>query len=505
MIIYQSVSTVLSGGLPAPYTSYSPVNGKVPYTTGGVFADSMISQAANVLTVQGAATTTLDVTAGSAQSTTDLFRVKDFSGAALVTVLPSYGANNPAIRIANAGTGGASLLTITSTQGFSTGAVSGGYAIQDINAGASVLSFRQTGTKWQIGSGGIYGWSSTTDSGGTSDTSLSKISAGIIGVGTGAQGSYAGTLQATRILGGSAVGDALTLQSTSGVGTTDHIRFLVGNGGSPTEAMRIINSGFVGIGGTPSYPLNVKSTAVSDIAQFRNDTVSGSTQVYVDSYANQVRVKIAAAYGSLGVIGTETNYPFNLIANNISQMGVNGTLVAFGPSVAFTSSFPALKRSGAAIAFRLADDSADATITALSGSFSGSVTAGATQDLKWSTRASMQSSADGVINLLNAAQDGFTRVTYGPATSSFPSLKRSTTGLIARLADDSADTWLQMNHTRHNAVTVANLPASPVEGMLAFVSDSNAATFLAGLGLVVAGGGSTHCPVFYDGTNWRIG
>lgn len=49
----------------------------------------------------------------------------------------------------------------------------------------------------------------------------------------------------------------------------------------------------------------------------------------------------------------------------------NGGLVGVGGS---TSSFPALKRNSTAINFRLADDSADAPITASTGGFSGSVT-----------------------------------------------------------------------------------------------------------------------------------
>jgi hypothetical protein len=37
------------------------------------------------------------------------------------------------------------------------------------------------------------------------------------------------------------------------------------------------------------------------------------------------------------------------------------------------------------------------------------------------------------------------------------------------------------------------------------VSDSNAASFTAGIGAIVAGNGSTHVPVYCDGVNWRIG
>jgi hypothetical protein len=52
--------------------------------------------------------------------------------------------------------------------------------------------------------------------------------------------------------------------------------------------------------------------------------------------------------------------------------------------------------------------------------------------------------------------------------------------------------------------TVANLPTG-IQGMRCTVTNSNAASFTAGIGAVVAGGGTTVVPVFYDGTNWRIG
>ncbi len=55
------------------------------------------------------------------------------------------------------------------------------------------------------------------------------------------------------------------------------------------------------------------------------------------------------------------------------------------------------------------------------------------------------------------------------------------------------------------AVAVTSLPGSPVIGQRAFVSDSNAVSIAAAFGTVVANGGSTKAPVFYDGTSWRIG
>lgn len=55
--------------------------------------------------------------------------------------------------------------------------------------------------------------------------------------------------------------------------------------------------------------------------------------------------------------------------------------------------------------------------------------------------------------------------------------------------------------------TVASLPTCNAAHKAArhFVTDSNAASFTAGIGAVVAAGGTTQVPVVCDGTNWRIG
>lgn len=50
-------------------------------------------------------------------------------------------------------------------------------------------------------------------------------------------------------------------------------------------------------------------------------------------------------------------------------------------------------------------------------------------------------SADGVATLYDSALTSFNRLQFGGTTSSFPAIKRSTTGLQVRLADDSASTW----------------------------------------------------------------
>lgn len=67
-------------------------------------------------------------------------------------------------------------------------------------------------------------------------------------------------------------------------------------------------------------------------------------------------------------------------------------------------------------------------------------------------------------------------------------------------ADPSVDS------VQYKLYLVAELPAAStaLAGTRAAVSNSNAA-YTAGIGAVVAGGGSNVVPVFCDGSNWRIG
>jgi hypothetical protein len=58
----------------------------------------------------------------------------------------------------------------------------------------------------------------------------------------------------------------------------------------------------------------------------------------------------------------------------------------------------------------------------------------------WWGRTGMESPADGNLLLHNDAGNDFGRLQFGGTAATFPSLKRSTTEIHARLADDSANT-----------------------------------------------------------------
>ncbi len=74
----------------------------------------------------------------------------------------------------------------------------------------------------------------------------------------------------------------------------------------------------------------------------------------------------------------------------------------------------------------------------------GGVTLGASAFFfAWSGRSRIGSSADGILSISNSAGTGFDRLQIGGATNSFPSLKRNSTSLEVKLADDSAFTGIK--------------------------------------------------------------
>jgi len=81
------------------------------------------------------------------------------------------------------------------------------------------------------------------------------------------------------------------------------------------------------------------------------------------------------------------------------------------------------------------------------------------------------------------------------------------TAYVSQNLGDALGTSLVLDsYVRTKPFTVANLPSAATvgEGSRAFVSDANA-TLTAGIGAIVAAGGSNKVPVVSDGTNWRIG
>lgn len=82
-----------------------------------------------------------------------------------------------------------------------------------------------------------------------------------------------------------------------------------------------------------------------------------------------------------------------------------------------------------------------------------------------------------------------------------------TAGTVRLSISNSTGAAAFSNLVQTGSTTVGSLPTCNAGARASrfFVTDSNAASFTAGIGAVVAAGGATNVPVVCDGTNWRIG
>jgi len=149
------------------------------------------------------------------------------------------------------------------------------------------------------------------------------------------------------VIGGPVATSTLTLQSTSGVGTTDAIIFTVGNAGA-TESMRIIDSGRVGISQTvplkilhvgagsqtPAlatdglYVSNAGATAIT----VRDSTNSAESNWYIDGSgwilqtgtAHSIFFRVAGAVGTQMTFQNSTGFLGLVGAAPSTAIGISG-------------------------------------------------------------------------------------------------------------------------------------------------------------------------------------
>jgi len=121
--------------------------------------------------------------------------------------------------------------------------------------------------------------------------------------------------------------------------------------------------------------------------------------------------------------------------------------------------------------------------------------------------------ADDSVDALLSSHSGTTRPTYAVQGTLWHDTDLLTTtpllmydGTVDRIVlveDASGNIDISGDYVATTATTVAALPTSPapITGARAFVTDANATTFAS----VVAAGGANGVPVYFDGTDWRIG
>jgi len=114
----------------------------------------------------------------------------------------------------------------------------------------------------------------------------------------------------------------------------------------------------------------------------------------------------------------------------------------------------------------------------------------------------LQGYGDGLMQFVAAGGSGGTiRFTFGDSGTG-TCLQRPSGQDYFEIKDGGGSNFkgLRSRYLRTEPVTVANLPASPTEGMRQAVTDSTTNTF----GATVTGGGSFHVEAYYNGTNWTV-
>ena len=146
----------------------------------------------------------------------------------------------------------------------------------------------------------------------------------------------------STLVGGSATTADLNLKTTSGIGAAGaDMHFLVGNNGA-TEAMTILNSGYVGIGVSPSLNLDIGGSSGDLLVRIKNTSVvaADSNEILLDRGANtqQNTVSFITATTLNWAIGTmynagSANAVFS-IGNGLnltdSKFAINGSDIGIG-------------------------------------------------------------------------------------------------------------------------------------------------------------------------------
>ena len=297
------------------------------------------------------------------------------NGSAIMTSLALGGATIGSNNLAVTGTTALAGATTVSTGGLTIGAAGttgGTIALKGSTAGTLTLQVPATVTDYSITlpsaaaaangyiltstTGGVTSWTNPTALGVDLDIGSTAITggttgrvlydnAGVLGeyTVTGTAGSVVLSTSPTfttsiidpLVIGGTAASSTLTLQSTSGVGTSDSILFKVGNNGGTTAAT-IDTAGNLGLGVTPSaWVSSTKALEVGAVG-----AIGSSTNVfglYTNAYLNS----------SFSYIYKNTNYATMYLQNangtgqhqwHIAPSGTAGNAITFTQAMTLDAS-----------------------------------------------------------------------------------------------------------------------------------------------------------------------
>jgi lysophospholipase L1-like esterase len=232
----------------------------------------------------------------------------------------------------------------------------------------------------------------------------------------------------------------------------------------------------IGAGTSPSARLHINSDALGGTTTGTSLNSSGiflSSTTAATNGAQQMSPAIVMRGNGYGTTGSASQ----TVDWKMQVLPIQGTTpsaqLVFSPSInGATYTSPINFTSGGMI-------NAGTLVT------TGAIVTGSASFLGWQGRSTMYSPANGNIRLTNQAGTDFGLLIFGDATSSFPALQRSGSGLILRLGDNSADAPLTASGLTLSGLTgtgtrLSTTSSTGVSGAITNGSDGQVMTMVSG-------------------------
>lgn len=256
--------------------------------------------------------------------------------------------------------------------------------------------------------------------------------------------------------------------------------FVVGTSDDGVNKVQVTGSAIATTSSATSAPLRAVNTSSSGFIAtgsfLASQMTAGQTAYSVFGKAASVANSMAMNYVHVGDASTSNRMSFSLygysdvfdidgtglvrVYNQYPTTGVTKEVIRAGAGQSATNLTEWQNNAGVAGAY--ITSSFDAVI---SGQIlaSSNLRIGSSGVFYWTNSSVLYAPSNGVVLLSNYLQNDFNRLQFGGTTSSFPSLKRSSAILQARLADDSAFTDIQVS----SIITKQTTPAASTDACTA--------------------------------------
>lgn len=326
-----------------------------------------------------------------------------------------------------------------------------------IFGGASTLAASRSsmGNGFIVGSAYSYNFSSTSGANGTADVILSRRAAANLRLGAAdAASPVAQTLSVQSVVAGTTntAGANLTITGSQGTGTGagGSIIFQVAPAGSSgtaqnalATAWQISGAGHLLAGTDNTYDIGATGAT-------RPRSIYVGTSIRVEGASSYIRLESPDIVCNR--VGTV--YIYNNNASGSLRLGTTGAANGILIDNSANSTFDGAIRFSSDNTYDIGASGANRPRSIYAGTHievNGYVQASDTGSFFFSSRSVIRSAANGDLTISNRNQTDFGRLQFGGTTSSFPALKRSSTTLQVRLADDSANAPLESASVKTDA------------------------------------------------------